>query len=721
MQTHANIPHFTPSMMSYQQLADIFVQRDELLQELFETCRYSICNEDKHFTLLIGQRGMGKTHLISMLHHKLLDDEKLTEQAYILWLREEEYGISSYLDLLLTLLNNLNNQYPEQEISTAIEELYQLDITQAEYQAERLLCQQLEHKNMLILAENLDLIFEGLETQGQQKLRALIQNTAKIAMLAAAQSLFSSVSLRSCPFFGFFNTIHLPKFTVSDAIQLLSNIAQLEGKHDLVEMLASEKGRMRIRALHHLANGNPRIYVIFSQFIQADTLDEFTGPMLKMLNELTPYYQAKMEKLPAQQRKILMYLVRATGAVTVKEIAQRNHILHQTTSSQLKKLKNLGFVESTSIGKSSYYELAEPLMRMVLSVKDNRTTPVTLIIELLRHWFSLDELLQFQQQQQFEEFQLPFLTLDLVNKATSKAQTETNPHLIATLKEFKALFCREEFEKCNATLKEFIEFSPTLVEQLKNSITHFAIEEQSKIRGKNLIKRQNLTDNIYEALAEVEDFGIFYFLVFFDYMSKKFEFNYQETKQLLSANIKESIPSEYKQVIFSYLITSEGLDLTAIKQQILKLEENLPKILAVVCSGFNEKGASAEHIMTVVTALSKNFWELTNGLYFLLILDRSSFKKIAETFVKRAFTSSTEQEVAISAILMSLTFQKQKEEIPFAIEHFQNTVGSELLLKIINRLEKDADEDSADELLGLPKELREIMSELSEKAASSKA
>jgi tetratricopeptide (TPR) repeat protein len=115
---------------------------------------------------------------------------------------------------------------------------------------------------------------------------------------------------------------------------------------------------------------------------------------MRTLDDLTPYYQERMRFLSPQQRKIIDFLCDRRQAVTVKEIAQRCFMTHQTASSQLKKLLEMGYVRSEPIGRESYYELREPLMRFCLEVKKQRGEPIQLFVDFLRLWYTQGELQQ---------------------------------------------------------------------------------------------------------------------------------------------------------------------------------------------------------------------------------------------------------------------------------------------------------------------------------------
>jgi tetratricopeptide (TPR) repeat protein len=101
-----------------------------------------------------------------------------------------------------------------------------------------------------------------------------------------------------------------------------------------------------------------------------------------------------MRFLSPQQRKIVDFLCDRGHAVTVKEIAQRCFMTHQTASSQLKKLLEMSYLRSEPLGRESYYELREPLMRFCLEMKKQRGEPIRLFVDFLRLWYTREELQQ---------------------------------------------------------------------------------------------------------------------------------------------------------------------------------------------------------------------------------------------------------------------------------------------------------------------------------------
>ncbi|MGB9594992.1 MAG: winged helix-turn-helix transcriptional regulator [Candidatus Poribacteria bacterium] len=388
----AFISRFTPSLMKYEDLEAIFVQRESIANRIVELIRDSVITPTKHHILLIGPRGIGKTHLIAIVYHRIKKMDDLQDRLLIAWLREEEWGVTSFLDLLMRIFRALLDEYDDQWLKDQVESLYGLSLDLAENKAKTLLKDFVGGRTLFLIMENLSDLFNGLSNRGQKQLRAYLQENPFCTILATSQSLFNGISLQTSPFYGFFSINHLDELDLDNAVEMLAKIAHLNEDDELESFIKTPTGKSRIRALHHLAGGNNRVYVIFSQFINREMLDELVESVMKTLDDLTPYYQARMMHLSQQQRKIVEFLCDRRGAVKVKEIAEKCFLSHQVTSSQLKALKDMGYVRPDTVGRESYYELREPLMRLCSEVKKQRGEPIRLLVDFLRIWFSRPEL-----------------------------------------------------------------------------------------------------------------------------------------------------------------------------------------------------------------------------------------------------------------------------------------------------------------------------------------
>jgi tetratricopeptide (TPR) repeat protein len=388
------LSRFTPSRTDPDLLERIFVQRHELAKDTVERIHESAVSGNKHHLLFIGPRGSGKTHFVSVVFNRVTLREDLHESLRIAWLGEDE-TTTSFLDLLLRIYRALQQRYANEFPADALQELYGLPPAPAAKRLGKLLLDNLGGRKLLVIVENMDALCAGLKAAGQKQWRAFIQENAVLTTLATSQQLFEGVSRRDSAFFGFFRTEYLKPLTVEEAVLLLKKIAELsEGSEDkkLAAFLQTPEGRARVRALHHLSGGNHRIYIVLSQFITRETLDELIGPFEKMIDELTPYYQARVKGLSPQQRKLVEFLCTCRDPVPVTQIARSLFMTHQTATGQLKDLREKGYVQSHARGRESLYELTEPLMRMCVEVKENRREPIRLVVDFLRIWCTPEQL-----------------------------------------------------------------------------------------------------------------------------------------------------------------------------------------------------------------------------------------------------------------------------------------------------------------------------------------
>lgn len=452
------LSHFTPSMMRSDLLERLFVQREDMLQRTVDHVADSVLKKAKHHDLFVGPRGIGKTHFISLLHSRLARRDDLAGRALIAWMREEEWGITSFAELLLRILRTLDESYPSLALGTDIFNLYDLKPKDVEAAAEALLLKVLGDRTLVLLIENLDDLFLQLKDAGQKAWRAFLQNHPVCTLVATTPALFAGVQLQKSPFYGFFRTEKLTRFGFEDAVSLLKKIALERGDESLARVIDSPHGRARLRAVDHLAEGNPRIYIIFAQFLTEQTLDTLVEAFLHTLDELTPYYQSRMKELPGQQRKIVEYLCNYRGAAPVKEIARGCFATQQTCSSQLGELREKGYVKSEVSGRESFYELAEPMMRICLEVKKQRGEPVGIFVQILRIWYTQPELSDWLQRLgDDQEIDRAYIVKALELAAKDTVDPKVKPIWVALNQALDS----GQFERCRALLEEWTTIEPT--------------------------------------------------------------------------------------------------------------------------------------------------------------------------------------------------------------------------------------------------------------------
>ena len=382
---------FNPSAMPSELIEGTFVQRESVADRLVDIFGQSARRVSKHNALLVGPRGIGKSHLVSLVYHRLKAKKDLDDRLCIAYLKEDEWGITSFLDLLLRILRAASEEAGLMPPSS-VSDLSKLSRSQAEDHVWRSLQDMLETRTLLVIVENLDAVFEKIGEQGQRQWRALMQTYPQWAILATSPALFSAVSRQVSPFYGFFEVIHLQPLSFSDAIALLKRLARLNNDEKTAALLDTPVGRARVRAVQHIAGGNHRIFVLFYDFLYQGGSDQFIAPLLKTIDALTPYYQSHMTRLSPQQQKIVNFLCEYRKPATVTTIAANCLTTHQTAASQLKQLLTDRYVRVDRLGREAFYELTEPLLRICVEAKTHRERPLYLLVDFIRYWFSREEL-----------------------------------------------------------------------------------------------------------------------------------------------------------------------------------------------------------------------------------------------------------------------------------------------------------------------------------------
>ena len=394
---------FTPSRTDPELLEAIFVQRESLLADVLERIKDSAQSGNKHHTLLVGPRGIGKTHFVALVHSRVRKDPELEDAVRIAWLNEDE-TTTSFVQLLVKIYRALAHDYASEFSADWLSNLLNNPPDEVERQLMHCLVQTFRVKTLLILVENLDALFDGLRDIGQKKWRSFMQEHPFTSILATSQQLFQGVQSQNEVFFGFFAPIHLKPLELEDAIQLLSKVAKADEQSDLVAYLATPEGRSRVRAIRHLAGGNHRIFIVLSSFITRDTLDDLVEPFEKMADELTPYYQERLRWLSAQQRQVIELLCSHPSPLSPSEVAKQLLAPENSIGTQFKRLTQLKYVKRSQRGRESLYELTEPLMRLASEVKERK--PLRLLVSFLRVWYHPEYLFQILRTTQNESLKL---------------------------------------------------------------------------------------------------------------------------------------------------------------------------------------------------------------------------------------------------------------------------------------------------------------------------
>jgi tetratricopeptide (TPR) repeat protein/DNA-binding MarR family transcriptional regulator len=391
----------TPSAQKPEVLEAITVQREDLIASLVD-CVLDTDGGLRH-QLLIGPRGMGKTHILSLVVSRARAAQR-DEDLVLAWLDEDPWSIRTYDKFLAAIIARVAEESVDEALAEKARDLRAGDGTRW-LEGEEALREALGSRRLVLFVENLEEVFRRIGAEGQAKFRAFAEDWRQLLILATSPQLFEGVRDHASPFYGFFAITHLDELSLDNALELMKRIARLQGDPELLDYLGTDVARRRLAAVEALAGGHPRIWLLLAGCVSIRAIDALVPLFLEALDELTPYYQDRLRELGDQQQELVVLLAEAGGALSNRELAQRSGIAQNQVATMLRHLADRGYVrraelpEDLAVGDSrlSYWELQEPLMRLCLDVKQARSEPLRMVVEFLRAWYGprlLDELMK---------------------------------------------------------------------------------------------------------------------------------------------------------------------------------------------------------------------------------------------------------------------------------------------------------------------------------------
>lgn len=430
------ISRFTPSLMRAQEAEAIFVQRDAAAKELVGRLLNYVRGHAEQHMLFVGGPGLGKTHFLTVVHHRLHEHREVGGRLLTAWLREEHWALTSYGDLLLSILRALETETANSELAERIASLEGLRAQKLEEAAADLLRGYVGTSRLLVILEDVDTVFAVFSEDDIKHLRAFLDANPGVLFVTTARSLPESTQGPRGALRSVFTVRHLKELTADEAWQLVLRVASFMEDEELRAFARSPEGRAYIGAIHHVAGGIHRTYVVLAHHLNAASIKAPVEPLLRVLDELKPYHQGYLDRLSAQQRKIFQLLCEARHPIPVKDIANAGHMTHQTASGQLKTMRDLDYVHSIPVGRESYYECNLPLVRFGIELARHRGENLSRFLRFLRLWYAYEE-------QETSGLPLPdpygALRRDFLLPSLLMArQAREDPHVADVMREFAA-------------------------------------------------------------------------------------------------------------------------------------------------------------------------------------------------------------------------------------------------------------------------------------------
>lgn len=402
-------PHRTP----IEQLIGMTVGREDLVEGILEALRGASEGGALPQWLVTGQRGMGKTHLLLYLFHKVRSEDFLRKHWVTVHLREEEYwkthSAATFVRLLVQRLAaqeaQTGGEAPSQLVAAATE-LLTMPSDQEMFNRARAALDKFARttgRRILIGAENLDALFRQFQNpvvEGRM-LRDILQH-GSISLLGTSitTELGSDLEGRKNPLYRLFRIEPLSRFTLEQQRMQLRRLADAEedeaARSRVVSFLRERESSLRV--IHRLSGGNPRLGVIlFGVIAGPEGMLQSIDLLHSLLDINTPYFQDRIKDLAPLERPLAAAFCEAETTLTGAEAARMTGQDRNMVYSLLARLRRAGFIEAVEWNarpgrRGNHYQVAEDLLRMWWQFRFDQQSLVKKVVEFLAVVYSRKEL-----------------------------------------------------------------------------------------------------------------------------------------------------------------------------------------------------------------------------------------------------------------------------------------------------------------------------------------
>ncbi len=372
---------YNPRKKSPEQLERSLVGEDrrDILNSILGEMALEEGEGPKQHWMIIGPRGIGKSHLMTLLYHKIKGDIRLNSRWVPVLFPEELRMAGTLAKFLERAFNEIlhemepGNDPVSDELKRKMERVGKTPISERADNYLSLISwfHGETGRFVVFIAENLQqLLGKKIPEIEQKKLRAFLQTSDALLIIGSATTIFDALHDHSHPFYHFFRLKRLQELTFGEMRTLIRDLLSEYGLRENRD--ESRIDDARLRTLYSFIGGNPRMAVFLADILKTEVPDEMLSLMDNILDQLTPYFDTLFNDCPASLEDVINTLAAFEPAQSPKEIAEHLEAPQATIRNYMKKLKESGYVRvAFSKGKSNYYYLSEYLYRVWWQMRDS--------------------------------------------------------------------------------------------------------------------------------------------------------------------------------------------------------------------------------------------------------------------------------------------------------------------------------------------------------------
>ena len=233
---------YNPRKKSAEELEKSLVGDDrwDILRNILKELSLADGEHPKQHWMLVGPRGIGKSHLLTLLYHKVKASPEL-DNLWISILFPEELrmakDLSGFLERAVREIlkefeaekNSLSGEWKKKidELKRKIEEIRKVPPSERVDYLFSIITwiHEATQKFILLVVENLQqLLGKKMSTIDQKKLRAYLQTSDAALLIGSATTVFDALHDHSQPFYHFFHIRRLEDLSFEDMRILINDI-----------------------------------------------------------------------------------------------------------------------------------------------------------------------------------------------------------------------------------------------------------------------------------------------------------------------------------------------------------------------------------------------------------------------------------------------------------------------------------------------------------------
>jgi len=339
---------YNPALLSQEELRSLFVarhaERDRILGHL------RAAGSSPQHSLVIGERGMGKTTLLLRLAHSVGEEPDLKAQWIAVRFDEEQYNIGELADFWLNCLEKIAEDTHDPEPIAIVDQLIDEHSARDKERKERndpleaaaflrLKQYSIQHgRRLLLLVDNLDLLLARLDPRREaHRLREVLQQETRIMLVGASTRPILETFDYDSPFYDLFDVIKLEPLNLDETLDFLRKLGTSFHREAETAAVIEQRGE-DLSILHILTGGNLRTTTLLFSLLQEDPGAKLELLLDRLLDQYTSSYKDAIEALPPQGQRVFDSLARAWNPATAEDTARDLRIERGVASAQLHRL-----------------------------------------------------------------------------------------------------------------------------------------------------------------------------------------------------------------------------------------------------------------------------------------------------------------------------------------------------------------------------------------------